>query len=132
MTQILIDRTKPPIYEKLKEKFGADWDKNLIVAWDGKIHTKGEIPAQKIIHEKVHLDEQAKIGNEAWWNLYFDNPVFRLEQEVLAHKREAQFIKQNIKDREVAFRMIIDIARVLSSSLYDLNLTTDEALKMIK
>lgn len=122
----------PPIYPQLREKFGADWDNGVIIAYDGRIHAK-EVPApQKWIHEGVHLDRQKEIGNEAFWRLYLESDQFRLEEELLAYLAEADFIKKNIRDREARFHLIMEIARGFSSSLYGGIIGTQEAYRLLK
>jgi hypothetical protein len=131
MSQIVISKEKPPIYDALVAKFNVNWDTGLIVAYDGKIHSKDYIAPQKIIHERTHLDRQATLGNDVWWKLYLDNDVFRFEEEVLAYKAEANFIKKNIKNREDRFHMIRDIAICFSSDMYGKMITQQEALTLL-
>ncbi len=122
----------PKIYPQLQEKFGADWDKGVIIAYDGKIHAK-EIPApQKWIHEEQHLIRQKEMGNEAWWRLYLESDEFRLEEEILAYVAEADFIKKNINDREARFHIIRDIAHSFASDLYGGIISMQDALKILR
>ncbi len=130
-TPIQTSPNKPPIYEKLRLRFGVDWDKGLIIAWEGVIYSTFKPTAAKIVHESIHLKEQARLGNEAWWMLYFDDPAFRLNQEKMAYRAEAQFIKRNIKNRDHAFHMIREIADALSSSVYGCIISRQEAFDFL-
>lgn len=133
MLKISESRKKPPILQALIDKFNVDWDKGLLIAWEGKIHSKEPVQqAQKIVHEATHIREQNRIGNEAWWRLYLEDDTFRFEQEVMAHKEEARFIRENITNREAAFQMIRPIAKSLCSPMYGFNITSEEAFRLIK
>lgn len=131
MRKVIISHDIPPIYQQLHDKFGVEWESGLIIAFDGKIHSSGEIDPQKVIHECQHLDRQAELGNEAWWNLYLDSDIFRFDEEVLAYVAEAKFIKKNIKDRELRNKILIDVAKTFSSGMYGNLLTTQEALRIL-
>lgn len=129
---LVVSHVIPPIYGELKKKFGVNWDKDLIIAWDGKIHSKGDIWPQKIVHEQVHLKQQEKLGNEAWWKLYLESDVFRFQEELLAYRAEANFIKKYIKNREDKFHIIREIAKNFSGETYGNLVNFDEAMKLIQ
>lgn len=131
MKDIAISREKPAIYDKLHDKFGADWNNGVIIAFGGKIHSKDDIMPQKVVHEKIHLDRQKEMGDDVWWTLYIDNEIFRLEEESIAYRAEAKFIKNYINNREVRFQMLREIAHAFSSSLYGNIVTIDEAMRII-
>lgn len=122
----------PAIYPQLQEKFKADWDQGVIIAYEGKIHSKEQPEAQKWIHEEQHLLRQAELGDKAWWNLYLESSQFRLEEEILAYLAEVKFIKRNIKDRELRFHLIRDIAINFASELYGSIISVDDALKILR
>ena len=134
MQTIEQSREIPPIYEVLKRRFGIDWDGKapVMIAWEGKIHCKNPCNAAEIVHEAAHLREQAKIGNEAWWRLYLDSDVFRFEQELIAYKAEADFIRKHVNNREAAFHMIREIVKNFSSPTYGNIVTREEAWKLLK
>ena len=130
-TKLVHSNEIPPIYSQLNERFGADWNKGIIIAYDGKIYSKEVPEAQKWIHEEVHLDRQKEMGNEAWWRLYMESDEFRLEEELLAYMAEVSFIKKNIKNREARFHIIREVARSFSSSLYGNIISPEQALKIL-
>ena len=129
--RILLSKQIPPIYETLRDKFGVDWDSGLIIAFDGRIHSKETPQPQKIIHEEVHLKRQNKIGNEVWWKLYIENEKFRLDEEILAYMAEAKFLKKNIKDRELLFHLKRELAYNMSNEMYGNIISLREALSIL-
>ncbi len=131
MKKIIIKKEIPPIYDRLHQKFGIKWDDGVIIAYDGAIWCKENLEPQKIIHENKHIERQKEIGNDAWWQLYLDNDVFRLEEEVVAYRAELEFIKRHIKNREMVFHAKRDIAENLSSSIYGNMVTKQEAMKLL-
>lgn len=130
MNQVLTSREKPPIFDRLQQQFGVSWD-NVIIAYDGKVHSSKDIQPQKLIHEMVHLKRQKEIGNDAWWSLYFDSEEFRRDEEILAYVAEANFLKKHIKNREHRFKMINEIAASLSGETYGKIMTKNEALRLL-
>lgn len=132
MRQVIISHEVPAIYDALNAQFGADWDKGLIIAYDGVIHSKGEVPPHKVVHECVHLDEQDEIGNDAWWRLYLEDRSFRREQELKAAKAEMDFLKKNIKDRNHLAMFRLDLAKGLASSMYGELFDEREVYKLLK
>lgn len=129
---VKFSHSKPIFYEQLHEIFGVEWDNGLIVSAYPYIYCKTDIPAEKIIHEYVHLNEQAKIGTDIWWQKYLSDSSFRLEEEVKAYRKEVQFIRKNIKDRNIAFKFVHQMSIDLSSSQYGKLVTQQEAWKLIR
>lgn len=131
MKEIEVIHEKPEIYERLHRTFNVEWDKGIIIAYNGKIYCKFNPPPQKIYHESIHLNEQEKLGNEIWWEMYITNDKFRLDEELKAYRAEVRFIRKAIKNRNDAFEMIRRIAHDLSSQIYGNIISKDEALKLI-
>lgn len=128
---IKITNEIPAIYERLREKFGVDWDSGVIIACFPLVHCKVALSADKIVHESVHLLEQEKMGVEIWWDLFLSDQGFRLEQEVMAYRREAAFIRKNIKDRNVVAKFVHSMAATLSSPMYGSICSYQEAMIML-
>ncbi len=122
----------PKIFPELQARFGVKWEDGIIIAYEGKIHSKEVPEAQKWIHEEVHLKRQAEIGNEIWWKSFIESDQFRLEEEVLAYRAEVSFLKKNIKNREVIFHMTRELALALSSDIYGNIISPQDALKMLR
>ena len=134
MKEVKISHTIPPIYEELHNRFGVEWENGIIIAWDNKIHCSEDFPLapQKIIHESKHLERQNEIGNDAWWRLYLESEQFRRNEEMIAYLAEANFIKKNIKNREISFFAIRDIAKSFSSDVYGNIISLEDALKILR
>lgn len=128
---ITISSDIPDIYYKCKEKFGVDWDKGVIFTYGPMIYCKYELSLAKMVHENVHVYQQGE-DPKAWWEKYFEDVSFRLNQEVEAYRAEAKFVKSNIKDRNKAARLINQMAVDLSSSMYGNICTMNEARNLIK
>jgi hypothetical protein len=132
MIDLKFSTEKPKIYDKLHEQFNVSWDDGLIIADGYILCCKYEIPPEKIIHELVHSKRQEKIGKDLWWNLYLSKPTFLLEEEVLAYREEYKFICENIKDRNLRFECLYEMARTLSSEQYGSLVSGDEAVALIQ
>ena len=85
---------KPSIFEKCRERFGVNWD-SVIITYGDTIYSKNPPVDNIIVHEKVHIKQQAEIGADAWWDRYFEDKDFRLLQELEAHKAQLKFIREN-------------------------------------
>lgn len=119
-TKINIENGYPPNWEKIQEVFPAvKGRKDVFFAYGGKIY-KGEnegVPEYLLVHEKIHLDRQVKMGNEEWWGKYLTDPTFRLQEEILAYSAQYKFMKERLNAKTADF--VLDrIAEELSSELY--------------
>jgi len=54
-----------------------------------------------LIHEKVHLKEQKKLGLLKFCFSYLLNKKFRLEQEILGIKEQMKFLKENGENYDI-------------------------------
>lgn len=128
-----ISNEKPPIYDRLVEAFGIDWNDGIVITYGDTLHTRegNNIPQDLVIHEKTHTRQQEKLGLDGWWEWYICYPKFRMEQEAEAYRNQWQFIKHNVKNREEAFRKKMRIVRDFSSPIYGNIVTHSEALKII-
>ena len=86
-----------------------------------------ELSLDLIAHEEIHCKQQ---GNDprGWWIEYLSNPQFRLEEEIMAYRRQWQIIKGS-PDQYMRFHLI---AKDLSSPMYGSIITYEEARKMLK
>lgn len=107
----------PPIFARIRETFGVEWDSGVLVAWDGTIHCKhrrslADVPAHLRVHESVHFEQQKKMGVAAWWDKYLTDAKFRLKQEVEAYQKQADFARRNLpwgQAREIISKCIDDL-----------------------
>jgi len=134
MKVVPISKKKPPqwILDEVK-KFGVSWESGVIFTYDGIIsNCRGEMTEDLLAHEGNHIKQQAKIGADNWWKKYFKDPTFRYEQELECYRKQYQWIKNNIKDRNEIFKHLMHYARSLSSDMYGNLKTTQQALSDIK
>lgn len=108
--EVKFSKRKPPVYEECSKRFGIKWEDGVAFTYGNTIHCKETPSEDLIVHEMVHIEQQAKIGKELWWKRYFDEPVFRLEQEVEAYRKQLQFINEryNRFTRRLMFIKIVE------------------------
>lgn len=132
MQNILISSQKPKIYERLKKKFGVSWEGGIIICFYPYIHCIFKVSPAKVVHEATHLRQQKVMGVNEWWDKYISDEKFRLIQELEAYREEANFVTAKVKDRNLRFRMIADMARELSGPIYGSIIGFTDALHKIK
>lgn len=132
MQIVKISHEIPSIYPRLKEKFGIEWDRSVIITQFPFVHCKIPLTATKTVHEATHLRQQEEIGVMKWWDRYINEPDFRLSQELEAYLEEANFVREMFSDRNLRYRLIYDMARQLSSRMYGSIISFEEARKLLK
>lgn len=120
----------PLVFHKLKEKFGVKWG-SIIIAYYPDIYCAIDIPEQKYVHEKVHLDRQKLMGVGEWWGRYLSDDAFRLNEEVLAYRVEVEWIKKNVVTRNERRYLLNKIYTDLSSYVYGHIVSKDKAKKLL-
>jgi hypothetical protein len=115
-----------PLLEDYKKVFAITY--KTIFAYDDIIYTNYPLPPDLLVHEKYHLQRQAKQGVDIWVANFLTDPEFRLEEEALAYKAQLE----SIKDRELRNKIRIESARNLSSSLYGNIINFEDAFKLLK
>lgn len=95
------------------------------------------IPPAIMDHEKVHSFRQNGQPQE-WWHSYINDLKFRLNEEILAHRAEAQWwARQPDTNKSIpGFRSLVDfhmiqIAKRLSSPLYGSMISFSAAKKEV-
>lgn len=113
-----------------------------IFAYDRVIYNPGggRLSRPLIEHEKVHFAQQymfdadgdGKTGVEGWWERFLESEVFRLSQEIPAHKKEYQtFVHYNHNKTEQA-QYLRALGLRLSAPMYGGIITANEAMKAIR
>lgn len=129
----------PPNFKAINEAFNVR-GKPVIFAYGNTIYNprRIQIGPWLVAHERVHMERQAAIagGPEAWWREYIADPVFRLEEELPAHRAEFQFLRAGMavdrRDAETAIPAALHfIAERLASPLYGSLIGIDEAKRLI-
>lgn len=124
-------RERPPVYDLIVDKLGEP-PPTVVYAYRDTIyapglHWKHELPPDLVVHECVHLEQQASIGADEWWVRYVDDPMFRLQQEVEAYRAQIASHSDRPSRRECKRR----VARDLASGLYGRLVSGDEALRLL-
>lgn len=106
---MIFSKQIPPVYEKCHEQFGVNWSKGVIITYGDTIYCKYDLTPDKIAHESVHVKQQSKMDKDVWWDRYFSDSKFRLQQELEAYRAEANFIRRTVGDRNDRARLFRDI-----------------------
>lgn len=120
---------KPPHYEAFKNAFNVSWDKGVILPYGRTIHCKYPISEDLVAHEKVHIEQQRRVGKKRWVQNYLDDGTFRLDQEVPAYRAQLEYAEEHYRrhDRRALKKKIIrDMVR-----MYGGMCTKEEAEKLL-
>ena len=122
----------PPNIKQIKEVFPILPESMLFCYGDVIYNPNGQELADHIqIHELTHSDQQQEKPEE-WWNKYLNSISFRLLQESEAYRKQYQFAKKFIKDRNNLFKFLHLLAVNLSSEMYGKICSYEEAIKIIR
>jgi len=120
-----------PYLNQFKQEFPVD-EYSVFVLGD-TIYTNHEIPYDIYFHEQKHIQQQKKIGEKVWIDLYLSNPKWRLEIEIEAYKYQLLKVKEHTNnDREELNNIKQECIRNLTSGFYGEKLTYPEAVKALK
>lgn len=131
MNEFKISDQIPEIYYKCQEKYGVNWSKGVVITYGDTVYCKFTLSPDLLVHEGIHVKQQAKIGKDVWWEQYFNNDSFRLSQEKEAYIAQSKWLKRHIKDRNKRFVYLNKIATDFSSSMYGNIITKEEANKLL-
>lgn len=124
----------PPNIEAIKAVFPLANKMDVCFAYAPDIYHpggNGKMYAHIIMHEKVHIERQLKIGVEAWWDRYLTNVRFRYYEELLAHRAEYEHLAKNSPSRQARRVHLATVAKKLSQALYGGMVTTEKAKKAL-
>lgn len=99
-----------------------------IFALGEDIYTNYTLTQDLLVHELVHLRQQAEVGLDNWIYDFLYCPDRRLAYEIEAYREQLK----SIKDRNYRTRMLYESANNLSSSLYGNIISKADALKAIQ
>ena len=122
------------IYERAVEKWGVSFERGATFTFGNKIFCVSTPPDDLMEHETVHVSQQTNYpgGPQAWWDRYFENDEFRLDQELKAYRRQYHWAQGNLKDRTDIFRILEHCAKSLCGPIYGNLVTFQEAMDLIK
>lgn len=118
MTEIKNER--PPNFKSILEVFSSAKNHGVIFAYAPYIYNPSgvELPPEIIAHEQVHIARQQETSPENWWALYLTNPIFRYEEELLAHRAEYKKLCELAPSRQVRRGALKTVAKKLIAPLY--------------
>lgn len=125
-----IVRGFPPNIEEIRKHFKPrsttvyTYGENLYAPLGEK-----SVSADLLVHETTHSLQQG-FEPEEWWKKYYDDPKFRLEQELEAYWAQYQYIKGRF-GRPERRRALKKICRDISSQVYGNMITFEEAMRLI-
>ncbi len=127
---------RPPNYDALVAHFPAISSMKPIFCYGDTIFNPFDrtITDDLIVHETIHSYQQASpalLGPDNWYQRYFSDPAFRLEQEVEAYRAQYDFLRSIVKDRNTLARDLYALAASLASPLYGNLVTPSEARELI-
>lgn len=122
----------PPIIDAIAAHLGEQVRKPGVIFTYGdtvydpsKVLNKVELAA----HEATHVEQQTAMDKDLWWAMYVDDPKFRYEQELEAHRVELEAFEGSRNERRL---MAKAIAKRLSGPLYGGVATYKKALEDLK
>jgi hypothetical protein len=135
MKFIKISNKKPPqwILDKVKEKWGVEWESNTVFTYGDLITTyHGKMTEDLRSHEGLHVTQQKEFpgGPEAWWKKYLDDDEFRFDQELAAYRKQYNWLKSN-KSRGEVYMYLNHYAKCLSGEMYGSMVDEKKAMRLI-
>lgn len=127
-----IKNEKPPILDKiLAAGMHPNLESTIFTYGDTIYNPSGRpIPDYLLAHEATHFKQQ--IDPAAWWDQYLKDKEFRFDQEAEAYANQYKFMCKKVKDRNMRFRILYELAGALSGPTYGNMTTQSEALNIIK
>lgn len=123
----------PPLWDELNAAFNIG-KLEVVFAWGDRIYNpqNTRLHPSILCHESVHCERQG--GGDAeklavWWKRYIEDPLFRLEEEIPAHRAEYHACVNG--DRNQRSRALQFVAGKLASPLYGGLITQREAMQAI-
>lgn len=126
----------PPNFEKIKRAFPMAIRLGIVFAYHDAMYAPGikEIPYPIKCHENIHLLRQGTTieSAEAWWDEYINDPVFRLEEEILAHKAEYKALTELYPSKQQKMMCLREVAEKLAAPLYGRIINVKSAQLLLK
>ena len=122
------DQKNFPLMKELRNIFPITG--GTILTYGDTIYFDGDLPFHLVAHEITHILQQEKLEVNKWWDKYFKDNKFRLEQELEAYQN--QYKSQRKQDEVEAAFLLENIAKDLSGKLYGEIISLKEAKELIK
>ena len=108
----------PPNFDEILSAFPGAGGESVMFCWGNTIYAPGRTSVADHFHahEAVHSIQQ---GNDpaGWWKSYIASAIFRLDQEIPAHRAEFEF-RCNGMGRRQRRILLRETAKKLTSPLY--------------
>jgi len=131
-----ISYEKPPIFEEAEKLFGVTEKDPVFYTFADTCYIPSGIPitADLIAHEETHAEQQEHdpLVAKIWWQRYFIDPDFRIEQEAEAYGAQYRFLCRIYRDRNAQARILHGLASHLSGKIYGYCIGLLEASRKIK
>ena len=114
-----------PLMEEYKKQFEIT-DKTIFALGED-IYTDYPLTPDLLVHELVHLRQQAEVGVKEWVYDFLYNPALRLKYELEAYQEQLK----SIKDRNQRHRKRLVCAEQLSSTLYGNIISKKDAFDLL-
>lgn len=121
----------PPMFDEICACFPLARTMPVLFAWGTRIfnpcgvRVRPELYAHEAAHGRRQGAEEPAI--EAWWRRYLADPGFRFEEEIVGHRAELRLLSARVRDPVQRGRVIDHVAGKLSSPLYGLGVTREDA-----
>lgn len=121
----------PPNIEAIKKHF--ELVPHVVFTYGDTLYVpeESEVSGHLMAHEEVHAIQQGSTPDK-WWDEYFANPEFRLQQELGAYREQYKYFRRHNSDRNKCFRFLDSLARDLCGPIYGRCVGYMEALKLIQ
>lgn len=126
---------RPPFYERVVARFPEiALTKNAVFTYGDVLYNPSgnNPPPYLIVHESVHMEQQARIGKDEWWDRFIGDEGFRLQQELEAYQAEYKAFCKMYRDRNERNSFLRFQALMCSSAMYGKMITFPDALTKIK
>lgn len=123
----------PPNYERICRNFPSVKLNYVIFTYGDTVYNPSgvELTGDLIAHEGTHIKQQEKIGKDEWWDRYFIDLEFRMEQELEAYRVQYKYAIDNY-NRANRKRLLRKVSHDLASQIYGRMVNKREAEKLIK
>jgi hypothetical protein len=110
----------PPadVWERARRELGAT-EATTVFTYGKTVYVPGGFGLSFDLetHEAVHTRQQGE-DPAGWWERYFADPLFRLEQETEAYRAQYRAFCRLNKDRNEQARFLTHVAGTLAGKLY--------------
>lgn len=131
---VKFSKDPPAIWPELEKKFGVSWGEGITIAYKDTIHSPDELPPDVVVHEIVHLDQQARFegGPEGFVRRYINDAQFREDMEIEAYGKQWTFVKDHFKKDVTAQNQALEIlVDGIKQPYYQIKISRRRARKLI-